>query len=132
LPGVFPAGPLKAQIEIEPFASPTGPALKKAPSLVSRSPSLWAIPWLQILLFILLVAAVFALWKWRRKRAEHMKAALAAAEERGRRDQAEQDAAERDQPTTDQPAAEQSATEQPTTEQPTTDLATTPSPDGRP
>jgi hypothetical protein len=121
LPGVFPAGPLKAQIRITPFASPTGSPLKKPPPLVSRNTSLWAIPWLQILLFILLIAAIFALWKWRRRRAEQMKTALAAAEERGRRDQAEQDVAGRDQPTA----------EQPTTEQPTTGLATTQSPDRR-
>jgi hypothetical protein len=121
LPGVFPAGPLKAQIRITPFASPIGLPLKKAPSLVSRNTSLWAIPWLQILLFILLVAAIFALWKWRRRRGEHMKAALVAAEERGRREQAEQGAASVEQPTT----------EQPTTDQPTTDLATTQSPDRR-
>jgi hypothetical protein len=89
LSGVFPAGPLTVHVRIRP-AAVTGLSHKSAPlTTVSRSVSLWTLPWPQLLLLILLAAGGFGLWWWLRLRRRHRNAALAAAVAQGRREAAE-------------------------------------------
>jgi hypothetical protein len=89
LSGVFPAGPLTVHVRIRP-AAVTGLVHKGIPlATVSRSASLWTLPWPQLLLLIALIAGGFGLWWWLRLRRLHHDAALAAAVDKGRREAAE-------------------------------------------
>ena len=90
LSGVFPAGPLTVHVQVHPIQAhvPGLTALKAPIKTVSHSKSMWAIPWPQFVLLLLLVGAGFGAWWWLRQRKRIRAAALAAAEEKGRREAA--------------------------------------------
>jgi len=90
LSGVFPAGPLTVHVRVHPVqAHVPGIRELQAPiKTVSHSESMWAIPWPQLVLLLLLVGAGFGARWWLRQRKGGRAAALAAAVEQGRREAA--------------------------------------------
>jgi hypothetical protein len=87
LSGVFPAGPLTVHIRIKPvpingLRHTTGAPL----ATVSHNVGMWALPWPQLVLLILLLGGGFGAWCWVRRRRQNHRAALAAAVEKGRRE----------------------------------------------
>lgn len=90
LSGVFPAGPLTARVRVTPIEPSGVPPAATAPSAVSRSASLWATPWPQLLLLLALLAGGFGVLWWVRWRRKARAGALAAAVERGRHEATEE------------------------------------------
>jgi hypothetical protein len=86
LTGVFPAGPLDLHVKVTPTEVPGSPHLTVPMAAGAYSVSMWATPWSQLALLILLAAAAFGVRWWlrtgRRRRADQ----LAAAVERGKRE----------------------------------------------
>lgn len=93
LSGVFPAGPLDVHVAVDPTPVPGSPRMTVTPQPGSYTLGLWAMPWPQLLLLILLLAIGFGAVRWRRERRRRQDGALAAAVEQGRREAAEQLAA---------------------------------------
>ncbi|HEY0807684.1 MAG TPA: hypothetical protein VGD84_21640, partial [Pseudonocardiaceae bacterium] len=88
--GVFPAGPLTVHVRVTPVEVPGSPHLTVASQAGEGSVDMWAAPWPQLVLLVLLAAIGFGIWRWLRWRRSHRAAALAAAVERGRREATEQ------------------------------------------
>ncbi|HEY3608834.1 MAG TPA: DUF916 domain-containing protein [Pseudonocardiaceae bacterium] len=86
LSGVFPAGPLDVRVKVTPVEVPGSPHLTVPPAAGAYSVSIWATPWAQLALLILLVAAAFGVRWWLRGRRRHRSDLLAAAVEQGRRE----------------------------------------------
>ncbi|HKE67094.1 MAG TPA: DUF916 domain-containing protein [Micromonosporaceae bacterium] len=81
LTGVFPAGPLNAAIHVVPTEVAGIPQSADPPRPVSRGSGMWATPWPQILLFVLLVGLAFGVrWflRWRKQRTQQTIAAAVA------------------------------------------------------
>ena len=84
LTGVLPAGPLKVHVTITPVQVEGAPRITTPPAPDSKTVSLWATPWPQLVVLLILVAFAVGLWwfiRWTRRR---MREELAAAEARGR------------------------------------------------
>jgi hypothetical protein len=90
LPRVFPAGSLDVHVRVVPAPVPGSPHLAVGPQPTLYTVGLWATPWPQLALLILLACAVFGVLRWRRRRRQRLAGALAAAVERGRREAEEQ------------------------------------------
>jgi hypothetical protein len=84
--GVFPAGPLTVHVQVHPVAvaglSHTGTAYR----MVSHSAGMFAIPWPQLLLLVVLAGAGVGAWWWVGRMRRNRAATLAAAVEKGRRE----------------------------------------------
>jgi hypothetical protein len=84
--GVFPAGPLTVHVHIHPVAV-TGLSHKgTAYRMVSHTAGMFAMPWPQLLLLVVLVGAGIGAWWWVRRLRRTRAAALDAAVEKGRRE----------------------------------------------
>ncbi|BCB79532.1 hypothetical protein GCM10022251_42210 [Phytohabitans flavus] len=83
--GVLPAGPLKAHVKVTPVQLPDAPAVPTPLQPVEQTVGLWATPWPQVVLLLILVALVVGLWWWLGWSRRRFNAKLAAAEARGRR-----------------------------------------------
>ncbi|HYS36031.1 MAG TPA: DUF916 domain-containing protein [Pseudonocardiaceae bacterium] len=86
LSGVFPAGPLDVHVKVTPVEVPGSPHLTVPLAAGSYTVSIWATPWAQLGLLILLVAAAFGVRWWLRGRRRRRADLLAAAVEQGRRE----------------------------------------------
>ncbi|HEY1968234.1 MAG TPA: hypothetical protein VGH89_09820 [Pseudonocardia sp.] len=86
LPGLFPAGPMTARINVEPGWPKGTIPLTLAASLATGSASLFAFPWSLLGLILLLVAIGVGLWFYFRWRRRLRRAELAAVAARARRD----------------------------------------------
>jgi hypothetical protein len=86
LSGVFPAGPLTVHVRVHPVAvnglSHTGTAY----GTVSHTAGMFAMPWPQLLLLVVLVGAGIGAWWWVRRLRRTRASALVAAVEKGRRE----------------------------------------------
>jgi hypothetical protein len=82
VPGVFPAGPLTVHIHLAPSEPKDIPASGAIPSVVARTVSLWATPWPQLVLLLIVIGIGCAI-VWRRR---HAKRVLAKAVDRARRE----------------------------------------------
>jgi uncharacterized iron-regulated membrane protein len=87
---VFPAGSLDVHVRVVPAPVPGSPHLAVGPQPTLYTVGLWATPWPQLALLILLACAVFGVLRWPRRRRQRLAGALAAAVERGRREAEEQ------------------------------------------
>lgn len=67
LEGVFPAGRLSAEVTVNPQLE------GQTMASLSESRSMWAMPWLIVVLVLLIVAAL-VLWLWRRRRSRRLAA----------------------------------------------------------
>jgi hypothetical protein len=69
LDGVYPAGPLTVTVALQPYADPEQPVGQAIPSF-SGSATIWAIPWLLLVVIVLILGglAYLALWMVRRRR----------------------------------------------------------------
>jgi Bacterial protein of unknown function (DUF916) len=66
--GVFPAGPLTVTVDLKPFADPEQPVGQTIGDF-SGSATVWAVPWLLLLLIVVLLGFGFAaVWTIRRRR----------------------------------------------------------------
>lgn len=106
LSGIFPAGPLTVHVVSAPSEEPGSVHVTVALVGGSRTASMWATPWPQLVLLIVLVALGLGIWRFVRARRRSRNAALQAAVERGRREAAAQLAsvggrADEENPTTD-------------------------------
>lgn len=84
MPGVLPAGPLKAHVTVTPAQAPGAPKVTTPLGPVTRTVDLWATPWPQLVLLLVFVGVVAGVWwlvAWNRRRFGEE---LAAAEARGR------------------------------------------------
>jgi hypothetical protein len=90
LSGVYPAGWLTAHVDVTAKLVPGSPPMAVAAESGSASVGFWATPWALLLLLLLLGAAGFGGWRWLRQRRRRHATALAAALERGRREEREQ------------------------------------------
>jgi hypothetical protein len=86
LTGVFPAGPLDVHVKVTPAEVPGSPHLTVPLAAGAYTVSMWATPWSQLGLLILLVAAAFGVRWWLRGRRRRRSDLLAAAVEQGRRE----------------------------------------------
>jgi hypothetical protein len=86
LSGVFPAGPLDVHVKVTPAEVPGSPHLTVPLVAGSYTVSVWATPWPQLGLLILLVATAFGVLWWLRGRRRRRSDLLAAAVEQGRRE----------------------------------------------
>ncbi len=84
--GLFPAGPMTADVRLEP-ANPVGaPPLVVPIAGATGTASLFAVPWTLLLLIILVVGAAYGIWRargWQRRR---LRAKLDAVADRARRE----------------------------------------------
>jgi len=91
LTGIPPAGPIDANVTLVPSipkgTTDTTPT-KKLPTLaaIEDSTGTWAVPWLQFILFVLLLVALWRWRRWRKRRGSKLERAVAAAREEGRRE----------------------------------------------
>jgi hypothetical protein len=69
LEGVYPAGPLTVTVALQPYADPEQPVGQAIPSF-SGDATIWAIPWLVLLVIVLILGglAFLVLWMVRRRR----------------------------------------------------------------
>ncbi|MDQ7911133.1 DUF916 domain-containing protein [Phytohabitans sp. ZYX-F-186] len=88
--GVLPAGPLKAHVTVTPAQVPGAPQMSGPLAPTAQTVGLWATPWPQIVLLLILVAVCAGLWWWLGWSRRRFNAKLAAAEARGRRQAAGQ------------------------------------------
>ena len=87
---VFPAGLMKLHITGVPVEPVGMPVAEPRPERVSFGASMWATPWLLILIFVVLVGAFLGVrWLLRSRRDRHQET-VAAAVERARRETVEQ------------------------------------------
>lgn len=86
--GIFPVGPMDVHIAVTPTTVP-GAQSAGTMSTASYTVGMWAGPWAQLVLLIVLVALGLAIWRYLRWRRSGRAAELAAAVERGRREAAE-------------------------------------------
>jgi hypothetical protein len=88
LSGVFPAGPMTVHVKIHPVQAhvPGVQELQTPIRDVSHGKSMWALPWTQLVLLLLLVGAGYGMWWWVKRRKRRRAAVLAAAVEKGRRE----------------------------------------------
>jgi hypothetical protein len=86
LSGVFPAGPMDLHVKVTPVEVPGSPHLTVPMAAGTYSVRMWATPWSQLGLLILLVAAAFGVRWWLRARRRRRSDLLAAAVEQGRRE----------------------------------------------
>jgi hypothetical protein len=86
LPGLFPAGPMTAHINVEPGWPKGTIPLTLAASVATGSASLFAFPWSLLGLILLLVAIGVGLWFYLRWRRRLRRAELASVAARARRD----------------------------------------------
>jgi len=87
---VFPAGPLTIHVRLTPKNGAGLPATGAAIPAFTRSAGMWATPWPQLLLLILLVALFFAGRWWLRSRRLRNENAVATAVAQARRETAEE------------------------------------------
>ena len=83
--GVLPAGSLNAHVTVTPVEVPRAPRVSASLEPAAQVVSLWATPWPQIILLLILVAVGVGLRWWLLWSRRWFNARLAAAEERGRR-----------------------------------------------
>jgi hypothetical protein len=57
LDGIFPAGPLTVTVEVQPFADPLQPVGQNIPAF-SADATVWAVPWILLILVILIIGGV--------------------------------------------------------------------------
>ena len=88
--GIFPLGPLGVHVNVTPVSVPGSPKISVPLRTGTYNAGMWAMPWPQLLLLIVLVALAFGIVRWRRARKGRQSAAVAAALEQGRREAAEQ------------------------------------------
>ncbi len=86
LSGVFPAGALDVHVKVTPVEVPGSPHLTVPMAGGSYAVSMWATPWSQLGLLILLAVAAFGVRWWLRGRRRRRADLLAAAVEQGRRE----------------------------------------------
>ncbi len=86
LAGVMPAGPLKAHVTVLPAQVPGAPDISTALKPAARTAGLWATPWPQITLFLILVATAVGLWWWLGWSRRRFNERVAAAVEQHRRE----------------------------------------------
>jgi hypothetical protein len=80
VPGVWPAARMAARISVAPVAGAGAPAVRAQPA--SGSAGLWAPPWGQLLVLVVLVAVVLGLILMRRRHRRAIAAAVSEAVER--------------------------------------------------
>jgi len=87
---VFPLGPLTAQVRAKP-APPAGlPQAGSPPSAASSKAGLWATPWPQLLVLIVLIAIIFVIIWYLRRGRERTQRKVAKAVAKARRETVEQ------------------------------------------
>ena len=86
--GIFPVGPMDVHIAVTPTTVPGAPPAGTMP-VASYTVGMWAGPWAQLVLLIVVVALGVGIWRYLRWRRRSRAAELAAAVERGRREAAE-------------------------------------------
>lgn len=91
LDGIPPAGPIDAHVTLVP-AVPKGTTTEPHPKLphgvatVRQSTGTWAGPWLQFVLFVIVVILVALFHRWRKRRGSKLERAVIAAREAGRQE----------------------------------------------
>lgn len=84
--GIVPMGPMGVHVSVTPTIVPGSPALTSAIRPATYTVGMWASPWPQLVLLVVLVGIGLLLWRWLRSRRRSHADALAAAVERGRRE----------------------------------------------
>lgn len=83
--GIFPAGPMDLHIDVTPTTVPGAPPIGHMPT-ASYTTGMFAGPWAQLVLLIVLVALGIGIWRYLLWRRRGRAAELAAAVERGRQE----------------------------------------------
>ncbi|BCB84701.1 hypothetical protein Psuf_020140 [Phytohabitans suffuscus] len=83
LAGVLPAGPLKAHVTVTPVQVPTAPAVPEPLQPSAQTVGLWATPWPQLVLLLVLAAFSAGLWQWMSWSRRRFDTRIAEAEARG-------------------------------------------------
>jgi hypothetical protein len=86
LSGVFPAGPLTANVRVAPAEVKGIPPTRPAPAAVSRGAGMWATPWSQLLLLLVLVGGFFGVRWWLGRRKQHTRNVIAKAVAKAKRE----------------------------------------------
>jgi len=91
LSGIPPAGPIDAKVTLTPSLpkGTNGKVTTKHPATLAtfqQSTGAWAFPWPQLLLFVLLILALWRFRRWRKRRGTKLERAVAAAREEGRKE----------------------------------------------
>jgi hypothetical protein len=84
--GLYPLGPMTAQVSVSPRLPPGSPRLTLPAGYVTGTASLFAVPWTLIVLILLLIGAAVAGWRGRGWRQRRLRAKLDAAAESARRE----------------------------------------------
>lgn len=93
LAGIFPLGPMGLHVTVDPTVVSGSPVLNVHVHPATYTVGMWATPWTQLLLLLVVIALAWAVVRWLRTRTSRRADALAAAVERGRREAAEELAA---------------------------------------
>lgn len=81
LTDVFPAGPLTVSVTEAPYPDPEQP-VGQAIAPVSASATVWAMPWLLVLIALIVIVGGLGVWWWRRRRVlSRLDAAMITARE---------------------------------------------------
>ena len=78
--GLYPAGPMNADVQVTPGIPPGAPSLALPTGNVTGTASLFAVPWSLIGLIVLVIVVVIAVWRargWQRRRLRAKLAAVA-------------------------------------------------------
>jgi hypothetical protein len=94
--GVFPLGPITVHVKLTPTEVNGFPTTGVSLHPDSRSVSMWATPWPQLLVLLLLAAAIYGFIRWRRRSKQEMDNKLAAAVAKARREAVEEAASARE------------------------------------
>lgn len=86
--GIVPLGPMGVHVTVDPTVVPGSPALGVPITPATYTAGMWATPWTQLLVLLVLIAIGWVLVRWLRTRRRHQSDALAAAVEQGRREAA--------------------------------------------
>ncbi|HEY2794300.1 MAG TPA: hypothetical protein VGJ28_18180, partial [Micromonosporaceae bacterium] len=94
--GVFPAGPMSVHVKLVPSEVAGFPTTGVKLRADSRGVSMWATPWPQLLLLLLVAAAIFGVIRWRRRSKREADNRLATAVAKARREAVEEAASARE------------------------------------